>query len=43
MSSELMRRAIIDMVNWTDSEYKLRCIYYFLSGLLKRNEGGAYR
>jgi hypothetical protein len=39
MSVELMRRAIIDMILWTDDPKKMRHIYVLLGTLLKRREG----
>ena len=30
MSKELMRRAIIDMILWTDSEEKIKIIFRYL-------------
>ena len=42
MSKELMRRAIIDMILWTDSEKKIKIIFRFLSSLLKKAEDGSY-
>ena len=42
MSKELMRRAIIDMILWTDSEEQIKIIFRYLSSLLKKVEGGSY-
>lgn len=42
VSRELMRRAIIDMILWTDNEEKIKSAYLFLSSLLKRAEDGSY-
>ena len=42
MSKELMRRTVIDMILWTDSEEKLKIVYRFLCSLLKRSEDGSY-
>ena len=42
MSKELMRRAIIDMILWTDSAEKIKIIFRHLSSLLKKEEGGSY-
>lgn len=42
MSKELMRRAIIDMILWTDSEEKIKIIFWYLSSLLKKVEDGSY-
>lgn len=42
MSKELMRRAIIDMILWTDSEKKIKIIFWYLSSLLKKVEAGSY-
>lgn len=42
MSKELMRRAIINMILWTDSEKKIKIIFRFLSAFLKKAEDGSY-